>query len=134
MAVVPHPLRAPLQLLQTNPQLSLLPAQAALQLLGALVLLLQLLRRETRGETRRVSGGAQRDGKETTESKSADLDVELGSPQQVERGVPHGVRRQRHLLLELLQALPQLSTSAEGHRQQQSRFIHASENRGVCVL
>lgn len=44
LTVVPHPLRASLQLLQPNPQLPLLPAQAALQLLRALVLLLQLLK------------------------------------------------------------------------------------------
>lgn len=43
VAVVPHPLRAPLQLLQPNPQLSLLPAKAILQPLRSLVLLLQLL-------------------------------------------------------------------------------------------
>lgn len=43
LAVVPHPLRASLQLLQPNPQLSLLPAQASLHLLCTLILLLQLL-------------------------------------------------------------------------------------------
>lgn len=47
LAVVPHPLRAPLQLLQPNPQLPLLPAQTALHLLCALVLLLQLLEGES---------------------------------------------------------------------------------------
>lgn len=40
------------------------------------------------------------------------LYVELGSPQQVEGGVPHGVRGEGHLLLQLLQAVPQLSSSA----------------------
>lgn len=39
------------------------------------------------------------------------LDVKLGSPQQVEGGVPHGVRGERDLFLELLQAVPQLSSS-----------------------
>lgn len=39
------------------------------------------------------------------------LYVELGPPEQVERGVPHRVRRQGNLLLQLLQALPQLGPS-----------------------
>lgn len=52
LAVVPHPLRASLQLLQPDPQLPLLPAQAALHLLRALVLLLQLLKGERTGTDR----------------------------------------------------------------------------------
>lgn len=44
LAVVPHSLRASLQLLQPNPQLPLLPEQTALQLLCTLILLLQLLK------------------------------------------------------------------------------------------
>lgn len=48
LTVVPHPLRASLQLLQPNPQLPLLPEQTTLQLLSTLVLLLQLLKREGR--------------------------------------------------------------------------------------
>lgn len=43
LTVVPHSLRASLQLLQPNLQLPLLPEQTALQLLRALILLLQLL-------------------------------------------------------------------------------------------
>lgn len=46
-------------------------------------------------------------------SQGVYLYVKLGSPQQVEGCIPHGVRWQRDLLLELLQALPQLSSSAK---------------------
>lgn len=45
LAVVAHPLRASLQLLQPDPQLPLLPAKAALHLLRSLILLLQLLKK-----------------------------------------------------------------------------------------
>lgn len=44
LAVVAHPLRASLQLLQPDPQLPLLPAKTALHLFGSLILLLQLLK------------------------------------------------------------------------------------------
>ena len=54
------------------------------------------------------------------------LYVELGPSQQVEGGVPHRVRWQRNLLFELLQAVPQLSSSAKA---QATLFIHAGESR-----
>lgn len=38
--------------------------------------------------------------------------MQLRPPQEVEGGVPHRVGRQRDLLLELLQAVPELSSSA----------------------
>lgn len=50
------------------------------------------------------------------------LYVKLGSSQQVEGGVPHGVRWQGDLLLELLQAVPQLSSSAKNNKQKLMRF------------
>lgn len=54
-----------------------------------------------RGHARPGGGGG---------SQRSYLYVELGPPQQVERGVPHRVRGQRNLLLQLLQALPQLGS------------------------
>lgn len=126
LAVVPHPLRASLQLLQPNPQLSLLPAQTALQLLCELILLLQLLKGERlnlrhgqalSANTRhhRRWWGFSDTGEKNNNTRVCPtlapgccvyLYVKLGSSQQVEGGVPHGVRWQGDLLLELLQAVP----------------------------
>ena len=47
------------------------------------------------------------------------LYVELGSSQQVEGGVPHGVGREGDLFLELVQAVLQLSSSAEHNNNKQ---------------
>lgn len=51
------------------------------------------------------------------------LYVKLSLSQQVQGGVPHGVGRVRNLLLQLLQALPQLSSSADYNNQQCYFFI-----------
>lgn len=67
------------------------------------------------------SGG----GGGVTEGRPLYLYVELGPPEQVERGVPHGVRRQGNLLLQLLQALPQLGSPTGDGRQQRSSSAQA---------
>lgn len=51
------------------------------------------------------------------------LYVKLSLSQQVQGGVPHGVGRVRNLLLQLLQALPELSSSADYNNQQCYFFI-----------
>lgn len=62
------------------------------------------------------------------------LYVKLSSPQQVEGGVPHGVRRQRDLLLELLQAVPQLSSSTKHDKQQSTLFNPCTWREDVYLL
>ena len=60
------------------------------------------------------------------------LYVELGPSQQVEGGVPHRVRWQRNLLFELLQAVPQLSSSAKA--QKRHHLTRAGENRALSTM
>ncbi|TNN39951.1 hypothetical protein EYF80_049887 [Liparis tanakae] len=124
-AVEHDALHVHLHLLQAALQLPLLPAQTALQLLRPPVLLLQLLERER--ERERESHDRRPDGRPDGRPDAPllrYLDVELSPPQQVEGGVPGGVRGQGDLLLQLLQAAPQLSSpAAHKHNRGLSRML-----------